>query len=381
MKSKSDYWSNYIALPSQTPPKYLLSLENKRIFLAGLNFYPALTFRSKVKKAFLSHSYNLLKKTQYLINRNVNDENMISVPEFINEIGMANKKFNLYVPSYQKIIIQVLNNNGECEGIIKLALDDFGKKSIGKEIINLNKIANIEFKNLEIPKIMKSAEKSRMYYFVMNCPSQYRPFDVKKRNSSILEILIELFRVTRSEEERLNETKIYLNIKSKIFKIQDQNIRDLCIRTINLYDTMNDVRIPLCLVHYDFKPWNLITNCTTNAVLLVDWELMEENGLPLWDAYAYILFTFFTLKYDVSPLNAFRYFRQNENFFIEYTDKVCIDRSLIEKLLPLYLLDMITIGDLWARWENTEERPNKVWASMIKLLEYLIEKNLKGFNA
>jgi len=285
VKSQTDYWSNYIALFSQTPPKYILSLEKKKFFFAGLNFYPGLTFKSRFKKALLRHSYNLMKKTQCLINKNAHDENLISVPVFLKEMGISNKKFNFYVPSYQKIIIQVLDNNGECEGIIKLALDDFGKKSIEKEIKNLNKIANIDFKNFEIPKIMNSGEKNRMYYFAMNCPSQYRTFDVKDSNGTILKILTELFMVNRSEPESLNEAKIYLNLKERIFQIQDQNIRDLCLKSINLYDVMNDVKIPLCLVHYDFKPWNLLLNCTTNAVLLVDWELMEEKGLPLWDAY------------------------------------------------------------------------------------------------
>jgi len=372
----NNFWASFFSVPSITPPKYLLSLTNKRAYDSGLNFYSAFSLKSKLKKQFLGKGYvlfNVFKKLGVL--NSPEDENLNPLKGFLEtEIGSGNE-VNIYVPSYNKAVIQVVDTSGKCEKIIKVAFNANGKRALEAEANNLKTLAQVYFQYFEVPKVINKGVRRGIFFVENTSPKYYRPLDRHEFSERIIKILSELFSVNVSSYRKISESFLFHNLKEKTELIKNEELKELFYKTLNLYtDILPEIEIPFGIVHYDFKPWNMLINQETNRIVLVDWELMREKGLPLWDAYSYILFTYFTLHYDASPAQALKFFVLHGDFLNAYVKEVKIEKNLINTMLPLYLLDLASNNSLWERWDKSEDRPSRILKSIKNLLVYLLEK-------
>lgn len=361
----------HVQIPSDLPPKYLFSIRNKEIFLTGLNFYCALTPQSKLKKQILMHSYGIFHVLLKSGMIHVSDDSFVNDLRSIFERNdKENYFFNAYVPSYGKATIQVLQLSGSCQRVIKAAFDKKQQRSLEKEKDNLVFLKDYTFASFEVPRVLDSYQTSKMFVVEYTCPERYRPCERLDVSSKLSRLLSEMFSVGRQKELPLTESTLFLEIKERVELAGDDDM----MRSFELlYKSLKSLVIPLGMVHYDFKPWNIIVNLDTNRPFIVDWELMRTDGFPLWDAYCYILFTYFTIHYNAHPIAALRYFYRQKNFFEEYARTLKIDLQLINKLLPLYLLDILAVQGLWNRWEFNESRPHKTFTSMKRFLLHICE--------
>jgi hypothetical protein len=364
----------FLCLPSKNPPQYLFSLKNKRVFNAGLSFYNESSIRASIKKNVLRNGYAFFKSLPEAFGRGEEEVNLSVLLEFLQSRDFSAVNCNVYIPSYDKAVVQVTDDSGICKKIIKIALSNLGRKSIEIEVKNLRFLSSFFFHHFEIPRVINEAFYEGLYYCENTSPERYRPLKWHKSSDILIQGLCELFRMDFSASARIIETPLFMELQEKVTRIPSKgSLEKLSKRTLDIYlNPAFDYSIPLGLVHNDFKPWNLLVNLDTHRPVLVDWKLMVRNGLPLWDVYCYVLFTYFSLCYDVSPARALKSFENHRGFIELYTHNMGIDKRLINYLVPLYLLDLLLKESLWEKWEKGESRPVKVRRSILSFLEYLL---------
>lgn len=370
-------FKKHVLIPSTEPPCYFLSLSSFLIFKNGLNFFNALTWKSKLKKTILLLAYHLLKIQTLLLGQKSFEQDKVSLlSTAIDLLNIDIKNSNIYLPSYGKSIVQVLGVSGQCLKIVKIALNEENSAELKEESDNLGFLNKLSFNAFEIPNVLNEGKLEGFSYAVHRCPAHYRPMEYFDYSANMINILAELFQRPTNVFEFVNETVYFDRIKRNIRKVNDEDKQDLFKKVMLLYhDESFRFRIPLGLVHGDFKPWNLLINNKTGKLFVVDWPMMTANGFPLWDAFSYTLYTFFVLHYDVAPEQALQIFRQHGAFYKDYCDRLEIDNSLIASLLPLYLVDVLSTGNMWSRWEKNEGRPARIAGSIFGFLKYIMESN------
>ncbi len=364
--------SPHLLIPHAIPPVFCISLCNKDVFIRGLNFFCALTLKNKIKKELLKCGYKplqILGRTKLFCN--TYDNNTLNkLSNYLLE--KEYNTFNIYMPSFSKAIIQVIDNDGKCKNIIKIAFDEIASTALRKEQGSIHTLKKYTFNNFEIPDVLNVEISKDIVAVEYSCPPQYTPFETLDTSSNILPILTELFMANSNPKMLVTETSVFKTIAERIGNIHKPELqRGLSLILENLKYKFKEVFIPLGIVHYDFKPWNMLINSVSGKLFIVDWELMQKTGLPFWDAYSFILFTHFTLYANDSPQKAYDKFQQHSAFFSQYAKIINIDFTLVEKLLPLYLLDLLTINEFWHRWEKEENRPQRVFDSILRFLHFL----------
>ncbi len=359
--------------PSVHPPKYLLSIKSKQSFTAGCHFYTAITWKAKIKKLLLQRSYPILVMGSRVGLFADRDVDLKRLRNFIAQYCLNGSTWNLYVPSHGKAIVQIINLAGLGDRIVKIC-DSKGKNALFRERDNLTSIKSKNFETFEVPKVLHSGSGDHIFFVEYSCPQSYRPFEVTRTSLSMANLLVELFADGKKPDVRISESPTLGDITSQIMATENHTIKACCNRIIDEWiERFGNIRIPLGRVHSDFKPWNILINSHTKKLFIVDWEGMKNDGFPLWDAYSFVLFTYFTLHYDVRPMQVMRYFNRHKPFFDAYVNKLGIDFPMVKIMLPLYLIDIITRDDLWKRWDIREKRPSKILSSFVRYLEYVSE--------
>ena len=303
---------------------------------------------------------------------NTEDHNLNLLWVFLASKIRQNYACNIYLPSYSKAVVQVVNKIGICEKIIKIALDESAVVSLRKEQENLCNLKQYSFNNFEIPDVLNSESMGNMFFVEYSCPAKYCPHERLDTSPELLAVLTELFLAEQQTVVPLTESTAFRMINAHVRDMYDLELRKECIDIFeHLAQVLRKVSIPVGIVHNDLKQWNMLENLTTKRLFIVDWEMMQKDGFPLWDAYCYVLFTYLTIHPDAHPTKVLKNFQKQADFFKRYNQILKLDPSLVEALMPLYLLDLLTIKGFWNRWEQGESRPQRVYSGILSLLRYL----------
>ena len=296
-------FEKHIIVPYKSPPCYYLSLENFNCFRAGLHFYSCLTWKSRIKKNLLCVGYPLLKISRIWSRKKEWNELETVLPEFFKRVGLVENTVNMYLPSNNAAIIKDTDKVGKCLRIFKLAIIRGSDSLLEEEASHVRFIQNLTLSSFESPKVIRECKTDNFAFIEYSCPRNYTPLGKIDCSIQIINVLNELFHANKIKIEQISDTTVFKKIKNNLGTIAVGEARQLCQDVLATYEsgTFRYINVPLGIVHYDFKPWNLLINKETNKLFVVDWELMSKNGLPLWDAFSYTLFTFFVLKYDVTP--------------------------------------------------------------------------------
>ena len=370
-------FNRHLILPSSSPPNYYLSLSNYLVFKNGLSFFNALTWKSKIKKKLMFLAYHIFNIKNILVGqRALTSDKSGTLSSILDSLNINAINTNVYMPSYGKAIVQNLSNSGQCLKIVKIALDEESGSELKEESVKLQFLSKLLVNTFEIPYVLNEGYQESLYYAEHKCPAYYEPMEYLDYSDKMIGILAELFHCSGIAEAFVNETDFFDRIQTNKAKVTDQKTEELFSKVIHLYDDIRfRFKVPLGLVHGDFKPWNLLINKETERLFIVDWPMMSPNGFPLWDAFSYTMFTYFTLHYDVTPEKAFQVFRKHEGFYKNYCHRLNIDDFCIMNLLPLYLVDILSTGNMWSRWEKNEGRPARIADSILKFLRYIIDSN------
>ncbi len=362
-----------IALPSNSYPCYLFSISNFNVFKMGLKLYGDFTWKSKVKKMFLYISMPLLRYLKSNLRKEI-QEKVFLIDEIIKkEIKNNSYDINLYFPSEKKAVVQIINHN-KVFGFMKISFDKKGSELLKSEIKILNLLKKMNFNSFEVPEVIKYGEyNNKLFFIFLTSPEKYSLLRNYELNEEIVKISAELF-LSKTDMKELGESYLYKKIEKNLQKVKFLNEKER-EKLLKEMEENKNILIPLGIVHYDFKPWNFVRNLKTSKLFLFDWEDARLEGLPLWDIFAYIIFTYVSLFNKVSPETLLGKLKKFYFFINIYLGMVRLNISdeIILFILKLYLMELLLDDSLWNRRERDEKsRISKL--SLLRFLKTLIDK-------
>lgn len=345
----------FYTLNGKNGATYIVNISNEVSINNSIKFYRATTIKSKIKK-------QLLKK--YLTILRLGNTKATSTPKQISSFLQAKVSINLdfninancsilLAPTGDKVIVHHHNKY-------------FQKFAFGKSYNNVIKESEI-YNILGKPKHFKT---SQLFNFVNDKQLKYCKFKLKNEtnklveskisNDTICSALVEFFQSNSVNSININEyISSRINEYKDIFRDNLKQIEDVA-NTMCLNN--NNKKIPLGLVHRDFKPWNTLQQ---DKLLIYDFEEAVLNGPPLEDLFNYYIDP--KIKY-ISPSKLSNSILSEKKIllFEDYLKRLEINVHYLV-LLFTYLLERIIF------WSN--ENNLKTLQAYKSFLVYLIQQN------
>ena len=345
----------FYILNGENGTTYILNISNKVSINNSIKFYKATTIKSKIKK-------QLLKK--YLKILRLGNTKVIRTPKQISSFLQAkfstNLDFNvnancsiLLAPTGDKVIVHHHNKY-------------FQKFAFGKSYNNVVKESEI-YNILGKPKYFKT---SQLFNFVNDKQLKYCEFKLKNQtnklveskiiNDTICSALVEFFQSNSVNSININEY-IFSRINEHKHIFRD-NLKQILEVLNTICSNNNNKKIPLGLVHRDFKPWNILQQ---DKLLIYDFEEAVLNGPPLEDLFNYYIDP--KIRYiSPSKLSNNIFSERKILFFEDYLKRLEINVHY-SVLLFTYLLERIIF------WSN--ENNLKTVQAYKSFLAHLIQQN------
>ena len=315
---------------------YVLNASSWKNISMSLGFYQARSVKSKVLKFNLKIYLFILRilwksklKTAEECEQLIYNETNVPC-----KLGMDVNCSVLISPTRNKIIIHHHGNY-------------FQKIAFGGSYLKVKNEANIyalftgELTSFQVSEFydFSDAKNKFVTFKLSNTKISSQPGKVNTLDS----VLTEFFNVKRTKEIQLS-----LFIESELLLVIDEcnnnNLNILRNYLIEQKTNLEDVVIPLGLVHNDFKPWNIKKY---NEILIFDFEEAIPNGLPMLDLFNFYCDPIVRYKGANEVLEEL-FTSKNNKLFESYKNKLNINMS-IEVLFNLYLIERITF------WEKVNE--------------------------
>ena len=345
----------YFALPSRKNPKFWLSADGKSTFKKGLFFYPAFSWKAKMKKWALLNSYPILA---WIFSHGKHSIEELMGHPLLSELQTLSRPYgrwaNLYVPTPGKIVIQLVRNDARISAYMKIGIQEKERALIKREFQALQWLNNRELSNFEVPRVLEYEEKNGTSSLILSAPPHlFYPenYELEKLLPVVREIYFLKFAV-----KPLKESGHFQKIKKRAGGEIPEKIEHL----------LADQPFPSGCLHYDFKPWNIMVNGETGKFFVIDWEFFTQEGLPLWDLFTFVLQPMLLTR-GASVDKILVNLRHHFPLMREELSKLDLDEGILPFLFTLYLIDSI------AFLENYGHRDKRTNMTLRKLEELLRE--------
>ena len=334
---------------------YILNISNKVCINNSIKFYKANSIKLKIKKRLLKSYLTILRLGNIKVTK---------TPKQINSFLQAKFKVSLD-----------FNINANCSMLISPTGDKlivhhhdkyFQKFAFGKSHNNVIRESEI-YKILGKPKHFKT---SQLFDFVNDKQLNYCEFKLKTETNIFVESKITSRTICRALAELFQTNSVHsINVNEYIYSLIDKysdisrdNFEQIERVANSMYSNNNDKKIPLGLVHRDFKPWNTLQQ---DKLLIYDFEEAVLNGPPLEDLLNYFIDP--KINY-ISPSELSNSVLSEKKILLykDYLKSLEINVHFLV-LFFTYLLERIIF---WS-YENNPETAQ----SYIIFLEHLIQQN------
>lgn len=327
----------YLSLPNISAPRLVASLQNWRIFSAGLKIQNTASIKNRIIKSIILLLYPVIKllssqrvsitsEFKTTIQTALELLEFKSVPEFSFYVGTSGSK-------NRKITIQLLDDHGTSLGFIKYPLSSESEVYIDYEYGSLRRLGQYYFSNLIIPKKFQtfSLEDGTVLF-------QENIFLGASRLSNSLNHLIVDASFELGNFTKTTDVEHYLDalLKSAYELPLDETLINRISETVQI---IINKRIPIVTIHGDFVLYNMQKK--DSKLALIDWEY-SRSGLPLFDLYHFV----FQGKYQIEKMNVFNclkevFSKKNVDYYKSYLKKLSIDEDIFSFLFVLYLIDTL----------------------------------------
>ena len=350
--------TSYFMLPA-AHPKYFFSANSYYLFKKGLAFYRPIGFKALLKKKTLLFSYPifpLLRIRKVALDELIKKYNL-------GEIKRASEKFGIWGSLYKppgdsKLIVQLLDREGNITAYMKIGLSQDGNSRINSEANALQFLKESGFSAFEFPEILERGKENQREFIVLHSPPRLlapRKISIE----SVLPGLRELFNLQK-RERKLREISHTKEILQRVEK--SSYSEEISEKLHKIISEIGEITVPAGCLHFDFKPWNIFINKVTGKLFVIDWEFFRKEGLPLWDLFTFVILPLLLVKYyGKPPKKVTPALRKCVPLFEKEITSFGLNKDLIEALLTLYLADMGTFFDHYGhRDERTEEIVKKI---------------------
>jgi thiamine kinase-like enzyme len=277
---------NAVALPSIKQVKYLISLDNKKVFFSGLTMLSARSFKARLAKIILKMSYRL-GLISYLWKANLACINKKSgLYALILENYQQSQGVNFYFGSAKNqnfsITIQVVEQSKDY--YIRYPLSSLSKVCAANEYKNLKHLY-LQGLGLSLQKIDKVIP-----YKTDNIYS-YEGISAYTTKTALCNNKIKLLReMTFSNFEQLKSNIFFQELNLKIEELLNNpdyqfsdNIRRIYKNTV---ETIATLYLKTAFFHGDFSPDNVLIS--SGESYLIDFEYSNDQFFSCFDLFHYL---------------------------------------------------------------------------------------------
>lgn len=183
----------------------------------------------------------------------------------------------------QKLTIYCPAPDGTLGQVAKVAMHLSANDAIAREAHQLDKLGKLPQIARFLPTLLRQGTLScgRRYLSMQSLPQGVSSAVFTRGHAEFLRILADqtLF------FEKWHNARAYLRLESRthqVLPLVDEDLRRLLLETLAEIELgIGQRRLPTCLSHGDFAPWNLREN--DGELYALDWEYAETSGNPLQD--------------------------------------------------------------------------------------------------
>lgn len=365
--NEKDSGTTYFTLPA-THPRYFFPANSHYLFKKGLAFYRPIGFKALLKKKILLYSYPIfpfLRIRKVALDELLEKYNLADIKRVSEKFGIWGGLYN--PPGNSKLIVQLLDREGNITAYMKIGLSQDGNYRIDSEAKALQFLKESGFSGFEFPEILEKGKENQRGFIILHSPIRL----LAPRKISIelvLPGLRKLFNLQK-KEEKLGEISHTKEILQRVEK--SSYSEELKEKLHRLISEIGDTIVPAGCLHFDFKPWNIFINKDTGKLFVIDWEFFKKEGLPMWDLFTFVIQPLLLVKYYGK--GAEKVAMKIKNLF-PFFEKEAIESGLrirkgqLNRILSLYFIDMASFLE---KYGHGNERTKKQAAKMKDLFSLL----------
>lgn len=335
---------------------YIINCSDWSSLCNSLNFYKAISFKSKLLKSGLKWLLSFNKIISFFKFKTVSD-----IENFLQQTVKNSNSF--YIDTNCSVLISptrdkvVVNHHNEY----------FHKFAFGESINSVQNekavyaLCGSSTKTFVVSEFFDEyVINDKLYSFKLGTLITKKIFS-NIYSIDFVAVLLEFFALSPI---RLTSIYDYIDNFSKPIELIDNDVLSAKFSYYKNKDNeFHNRMIPLGLVHRDFKPWNIIL---MNKPLVFDFEESVMNGLPLEDLFNYIIDPIIRYK-SSSRVADIVICENNLILYNKYLDELKVDFGY-ELFLELYLIERVLF------WFNKGEKFTS--DKYMSLLKYMENNNL-----
>lgn len=341
--------------PSLNDPRLAVPVGNRACAAASLALYQPSLKKAKLRKAV---AYYLAKlgfamvwaRWLMLIWQTEAPDVGKGLPFLLREHFGEEIEFALFTgtPGYlRKPTIQIMDLSGAILGYCKVATNSQTEEVVENEARILKLLSNIDLGAATVPELIFCGGLSDgMTALVQSTKKQHLSSAPLSPNAVHGDFLARLFEQTRQEMQFL-ESAGCLEVRERLLRLGadagERLMRELLAAFEWSSGMLESAKVPLCLAHRDFTPWN--TFLTGERLYVFDWEFARSNWIPLADAFHFVLQKGILVDHAEEGLLWERLTgeaSEEGKFLKDYVMNTGIGESISRALMAFYLVDMIT---------------------------------------
>jgi Phosphotransferase enzyme family len=292
----------FALLPSRERTRWLVPRNQDCQIVNGLEMYPPFSIRATVYKSFASrmaamgwpgwtgNSLWVASRNRFPIEKLVEDVTGETRPQFSLSLGTA--------VSSRKLTVQVMRQNGEILGYIKLPLTEKANARIRAEAETLERLNADPRLHARVPAVLYASKWGGGHLLfqspIMGEPGPPRLTDF---HDEALNAMHSAHTEVKPGTQLVREASEKMRVAGRRLGPKWDVLAEEALRAAA--HELSETNVRCGLGHGDFTPWN--TRLRSGMLCLVDWEMASWEAPTLWDAFHFLAQTKSLLQQGDGP--------------------------------------------------------------------------------
>jgi thymidylate kinase len=375
--------ARWISFSTASGAQYVIPTNDRKVAAASLELYRPRKLLARAGKRLLSTALRF-GMAQPLLRHYGNAHGITkghrkwwedaALQEQLERIFGVNKvsvSFLVGCPNDQKLVAQVMDQEANILGYLKIGCSPEAIEAIHHEESVLRHLQTHFFSTTTIPKVIYAGHWDNRYLLIQRPPSVRSDASPGRITYQHIAFLSELYGVVPQTQLAGNE--FLSRIRQRVEKLEKLGYGSSVLPVLNVLEEFNsrvDETDIICgFMHGDFAPWNMLRE--QNRLFVFDWERAHTTSTPGWDLFHFIVQTG-SLVHDLSAGEIY------ESIFGNGATHKCVDAyfrevgtppQLIRLCLRLYIADIMSFH-LCRSGESggsKGERQRSTWRNLLAL--------------
>ena len=367
----------YGLIPNAKHPKVIIPLRSKKnLFISAVALYQPSLASAKLLKMAVTLAVKCGLSSGLIRSRLYFHENDHSIRDLFHKKRLHYAISTGAEGPHRKVTIQVMDDQGEILGYIKVSNNSTLDRLLENEEVILKYLSECKLENALLPTVLYHGNIGAANILVVDTLKGQESRYCSKLCKAHVEFLIELFTKT-AKVKVFGKSEFYLGIKRRYNALQNR-LPAVWKTKLNqvmtfLHREMGETSIPFGVCHRDFTPWNTFFH--NDELYVFDWEYAQRDFPPLLDLLHFIIQDGIIVR-KCGAEGLIKKISKHQELINLYLNSLNLSRNITKALLLCYLLD---ISLFYMERENgkVERQIRKMIGPRVEMMDRIIERGLR----